>query len=357
MVNIYIKKIEDYIEKARSIFTYLNQFRQNPKLLAKRLELLRTYLDTETNVLSEPNKIQIQMVEGDSVFKEAIEFLKSLQPLQPLEWSDSLASSAMEHVTDIGPKGLLSYQSSDGTEPEDRIGKYGNFSESLGENIDFGPNDALGVLISMTLDDGEEQRPHRENLFKGDYHKVGIACGPHKTEFQMCVMDFAFDFTPINENKGKQNVNNNYSTPNTKGYNNDPVVNLSVHDNQNNNKLNDYKIKMNKEDMLNNSNFMNNQSPLVKLSLDPEDMTRERTDIISNNANYNHYMGDNYGSNNVKRGNNQYELEDLANKTKNLLSNLKIIQKKVEVVTKITYVYEDGSTREVSDTQSHTFKY
>ena len=109
--------------------------------------------------------------------------------------------------------------------------------------------------------------------------------------------------------------------------------------------------------MLNNSNFMNNQSPLVKLSLDPENMTRERTDIISNNANYNHYMGDNYGSNNVKRGNNQYELEDLANKTKNLLSNLKIIQKKVEVVTKITYVYEDGSTREVSDTQSHTFKY
>ena len=28
--------------------------------------------------------------------------------------------------------------------------------DSLGENIDFGPNDAMGVIVSMILDDGEE---------------------------------------------------------------------------------------------------------------------------------------------------------------------------------------------------------
>ena len=54
----------------------MNNYRQNPKELAKKLELIRTYLDPETNILSEPNKIQIQMVEGDAVFKEAIQFLK-----------------------------------------------------------------------------------------------------------------------------------------------------------------------------------------------------------------------------------------------------------------------------------------
>ena len=76
-------------------------------------------MDPETNILSEPNKIQIQMVEGDNVFKEAISFLKSIKPLKPLEWDQNLYSSAEEHVNDIGPKGLLLYQSSDGTEPED----------------------------------------------------------------------------------------------------------------------------------------------------------------------------------------------------------------------------------------------
>ena len=151
------------------------------------------------------------MVEGDNVFKEAIQFLKSLTPLKPLQWDQNLARSAQEHVDDIGPKGLLLYQSSDGTEPEDRISKYGTYVDSLGENIDFGPNDAMGVIVSLTLDDGEEERPHRENLFKQDYQKVGIACGPHKTEFQMCVMDFAFDFRPNNDrnNKNEMNVNMN----------------------------------------------------------------------------------------------------------------------------------------------------
>lgn len=145
------------------------------------------------------------MVEGEEVIDEAINFLSGLKSLPPFELDPYLCESANEHVNDIGPKGLLSYQSSDGTEPEDRIGKYGNYVEALGENIDFGPNDAIGVIVSLTLDDGEEDRPHRDNLFKSDYRKVGIACGPHKTEYQMCVMDFAYDFVPHNNDQPKYN--------------------------------------------------------------------------------------------------------------------------------------------------------
>ena len=106
------------------------------------------------------------MVEGETVFNEAIDYLNSLPILKALEWDDNLTLSAIEHVMDIGTKGLLSYESSDGTEPEERISKYGHYIDSLGENIDFGPNDANGVLVSLTLDDGESERPHRENLFK-----------------------------------------------------------------------------------------------------------------------------------------------------------------------------------------------
>ena len=295
------------------------------------------------------------MVEGDAVFKEAIDYLKSLPPLEPLEWSESLASSAMEHVTDIGPKGLLSYQSSDGTEPEDRIGKYGTFSTSLGENIDFGPNDALGVIVSMTLDDGEDQRPHRENLFKSDYHKIGIACGPHKTEFQMCVMDFAFDFTPINETK-KQTTN--YTTPNNKIYN-EPILNEV--------KNNDMKIKMKTDDILNNSNFVNNnnvnQSPFVKLSLERDDITRAKNEIINNQQTYNNYVNEKkYNETPVNnkptvQNSGSNEIEELTMKTRNLMNSMKIVEKKVEGFTKVIYIYEDGSTREVSDTQTHTFNY
>ena len=284
-------------------------------------------MDPETNILSEPNKIQIQMVEGDNVFKEAIQFLKSLPSLSPLIWDENLCKSAQEHVNDIGPKGLLLYQSSDGTEPEDRISKYGNYTESLGENIDFGPNDAMGVIISLTLDDGEEQRPHRENLFKEDYHKVGISCGPHETEFQMCVMDFAFDFQPLN-NRGNININ------------------------------------MNKEDMMNNSNMVtktgdknpNNQSPIVKLSLNEE--IKENNLNIGQNANMNNInninnMNQQQQSQNQVGGGN--EINQLMLETMNVINNLKVIKKKVEIITKITYTYEDGSTKVVTQNESHDF--
>ena len=272
------------------------------------------------------------MVEGDNVFKEAIAFLKNLPPLKPLQWDENLARSAQEHVEDIGPKGLLLYQSSDGTEPEDRISKYGNYVESLGENIDFGPNDAMGVIISLTLDDGEEERPHRENLFKQDYQKVGIACGPHKTEFQMCVMDFAFDFQPLNAG-------------------------------------NEVNINMKKEDMMNNSNFANqniqnnqnnpnNQSPLVKLSLENDDLKGKELmnqQLVSSNntgAN-NNQLNVGMQPNNLV-GNNEFD--QLTKDTINLMNNLKVVSKKVEIVTKITYTYEDGSSKVVTQNETHEFK-
>ena len=232
------------------------------------------------------------MVEGDSVFKEAISFLNSLPPLKPLQWDENLTKSAQSHVNDIGPKGLLLYQSSDGTEPEDRISKFGNYSESLGENIDFGPNDAMGVLVSLTLDDGEEERPHRENLFKDDYQKVGIACGPHSTEFQMCVMDFAFDFQPLDGNNNNMNFNSqkedNYNVNRNDGFKQEEIKNLN-----------------------------------------------EKGNL--NLGGYN-------------------ELEKLAQDTSNLIKNLRVISKKVEVVTKVTYTYEDGSTKVVTQNQYHEFK-
>jgi uncharacterized protein YkwD len=381
----------------------INEFRKNPKLLAKHIESLKRYLDKNTNVLSEPGKIQIQMVEGEYVFNEAINYLNSLPILKPLQWEESLAMSALEHVLDIGPKGLLSYQSSDGTEPEDRILKYGNYTESLGENIDFGPNDAMGVIISLTLDDGEEDRPHRENLFKADYQKVGIACGPHKTEYQMCVMDFAYDFEGFHDEPSefKKNFNNTERLSPELGPRNvtdlslhieklpdkkvpvknndnivstkesakflDPLANANfsqstTNKNKINNNVNNYNNSNNiyddtfgnrnlknnlplannitsnfpKENVktLANTNSLNNfQSPLVRLSLDKEDIKNEQKSTSEVNA----------------------DIDNLTEMVKSLNCQKRIVSKHVEVTTKIIYTFEDGSTKEVVEKQNHTF--
>ena len=276
---------EDYVEKAKNIFNLINKFRANPRELARHLERIKKYLDIKTNILSEPDKIQIQMVEGEDIFNEAINYLNNLRPLQPFQWEEALAKSAQEHVDDIGPKGLLLYQSSDGTEPEERISKYGDYIESLGENIDFGPNDAIGVIVSLTLDDGEEERPHRENLFKNDYKKIGIACGPHQTEFQMCVMDLAYDFVP----KGQAQENNF------------------------------------------NKNFNKNNNEETKGKIMDENQ------------------------NNININNEGNEIDFLTNQVKVINSNKKIVKREVEIKTKITYTYEDGSTKEINEVKKHNF--
>ena len=306
---------EDYAEKARNIFNLINKFRANPRDLARHLERLKKYLDTSTNILSEPDKIQIQMVEGEEVFNEAINYLKNLRPLQPFQWEDALAQSAQEHVDDIGPKGLLLYQSSDGTEPEDRITKYGEYKESLGENIDFGPNDAIGVIVSLTLDDGEEERPHRDNLFKNDYRKIGIACGPHQTEFQMCVMDLAYDFIPKGQEQEQENMNMNMNM-------NMNVNNANMNQREKKRQLNDYQEI--------NDNPKRNQV-----------MESNQSGVQNNNIN-------------ISTGN---EIDQLTQQVKNINANKKIVKKEVEITTKITYTYEDGSTKEINEVKKHNFVY
>ena len=285
---------EDYAEKAQNIFNLINKYRANPRELARHLERLKKYLDTTTNILSEPDKIQIQMVEGEEVFNEAIQFLKNLRPLEPLQWEDALAASAQEHVDDIGPKGLLLYQSSDGTEPEERITKYGTYLESLGENIDFGPNDAIGVIVSLTLDDGEEERPHRDNLFKNDYKKIGI------------------------------NMNNN---------------NMNQNDNVRDNEM--------------NANEAVNHSPYVKLSLENDDYKNYQA--MDEEAKRRGMMENKNVAMTQSNSIGGSEIDQLTQQVQVINANKKIVKKDVEIITKITYTYEDGSTKEINEVKKHSF--
>ena len=205
-----------------------------------------------------------------------------------------------------------------------------------------GPNDALGVIISLTLDDGEEERPHRTNLFNSDYRKVGIACGQHQTEFQMCVMDFAFDFKPLSSNnlnqRKNQAANSNQSNKNSTAKNYPEAVT------SNNNNANN-----------------NNQSPYVKLSLEMDEInSNERS--INNMMNQGfidqtqHQSSQNAQGNFEASGQKLSEIDQLANAAKEALRQNKVIEKKVKIITKITYTYEDGSTKEVTQEENHTFQ-
>jgi len=380
---------EDYNEKAYNIFNLLNQFRANPRQLAHHLEKLKKYLDKSTNVLSEPGKVQFQMIEGEKVINEAIKYLKKLPPITPLEWEDALTQSAQQHVNDIGPKGILSYQSSDGTEPEARITNYGNYMDALGENIDFGPNDEIGVIVSMALDDGEVERPHRENLFNNDYKKIGIACGAHKTEYEMCVMDFAAEFFPNKKAVRNKLFGNNYldniqNNDDDDAYQNaynllktslllkkENNINSSVNNNnssKNNisNNINN-NIKNSRENMENEKKDEENNNNTV---LDKKDIntisSKNNISIINTNnnnvINNNNFKDNPYNNNDLNHNiliNNIInsiklaEIEKMKREVKEINSHKKFVQKKIEIFTTVTYRLEDGTERKVNEVKTH----
>ena len=86
-----------------------------------------------------------------------------------------------------------------------------------------------------------------------------------------------------------------------------------------------------------------NQSPIVRLSLDDEEFKNQKALLVKENL----------ITSSVNRNN---EDEMLITKVKGINLQKKVVSKLVEVMTRIVYTYEDGSTKEVIEKQNHVFE-
>lgn len=110
----------------------------------------------------------------------------------------SLASQ--DHARDIGPKGLIQHDSSDHkTGVKERLRKYGNVVSCYGENLSFHCEDAKEVMIQLIVDDGVENRGHRENVFNHEFNVMGCFTNEHKDFIFMSCIDYAGAFVPKGE--------------------------------------------------------------------------------------------------------------------------------------------------------------
>ena len=101
----------------REIFDTLNSYRITPSLAVTDLKALKSYFITYKKnplFLSVKNEALLLTNEGSPAYDEAIAFMTSLMSLSALKWNDKLASAAAYHTTDIGPKGLITHNDSDG---------------------------------------------------------------------------------------------------------------------------------------------------------------------------------------------------------------------------------------------------
>ena len=176
----------------REVLDELNLARTDPRQYAEFLAAMRPYFNG--NQLQQPGQAILITKEGAPAVDEAIEFLRALQPLPPLIPSRGLSLAARAHVEDQ-QSGAMGHTGSDGSEPWERMNRYGVWRDAVAENIAYGGYSTRGVVIQLIVDDGVPGRQHRRNIFNPDYRFVGVACGTHTRLHDMCVMDFAARYT------------------------------------------------------------------------------------------------------------------------------------------------------------------
>jgi uncharacterized protein YkwD len=92
----------------------------------------------------------------------------------PLEWSDSLATIAMQHSMDMAAQGYFSHTSADGTSFGDRVFPYWNGTR-IGENIAASSNDrSYSDVVDMWLGSSSG---HCEAIMSADWTHAGIGFG------------------------------------------------------------------------------------------------------------------------------------------------------------------------------------
>ena len=216
----------DYEEIAEEIFREQNEVRKNPQSYIEKLQnSLKYYRD---NILYKDYENPIKTSEGAEAVQDAINFLKNQKSVQELVYSKDIGLSCKDLIDDIGPKGLVTHEGTEMKNIYNRLEQYCDWDGVIAENIDFGFKIPENIVMNMIIDDGDENRYQRLNLFYPEFKYVGIAVGPHK-EFEFCtVIEYAYNIREIgtdylnvdefinkyrklydkNENKNKDEIKN-----------------------------------------------------------------------------------------------------------------------------------------------------
>ena len=167
----------------------INKARTAPKDFASILEQNRKYYDNK--VLKLPGETAILTKEGAGALVEGVRFLRSINPITPLSPSKGMSLGARDLVMDQRSSGSTQHKGSDGSQPWDRVNRYGTWEKSIAENIAYGSDNARNIVMFLIVDDGVSSRGHRKNIFNPDFRVIGVACGHHTTYRTVCVITFA----------------------------------------------------------------------------------------------------------------------------------------------------------------------
>jgi len=180
----------DYLSPLENaVIQEINMARANPKGYATLLEEWKWYFDGR--LLKIPGERIVLTREGATAVNEAMNVVRSMNPVARLSPSKGMSLGAKDHVKDQGSSASIGHRGRDGSTVWDRVNRYGTWEKSIAENISYGSDKARNIVMGLIIDDGVSGRGHRKNIFNPDFRVIGVACGHHGTYGTVCVITLA----------------------------------------------------------------------------------------------------------------------------------------------------------------------
>ncbi len=120
---------------------------------------------------------------------EVVDQMSRMKAIPELQSAQGLYKCAKDWVDSSGPVGTIGHDPNIAA----RFQKYCKYT-SLGENCSYGYSTAKEIVIALLVDDGVEDRGHRQNILNAAYTHAGAAVGSHKKYKTMCCIDFAYGY-------------------------------------------------------------------------------------------------------------------------------------------------------------------
>jgi uncharacterized protein YkwD len=183
----------DYLTRLeRDIVAEHNLARSDPASYAAYLHELKPRYDGQRFL--ESDSVVRMTQEGSAAVDEAIRFLESTAPLAFVHASRGMSLGARDLVADQGPSGSTGHVGTDGSQPWDRVARYGDWEGEIAENVAYGFDSAREVVVQLIVDDGVRGRGHRVNIFNPEFRVVGVSCGNHARYGTVCVITYSVGY-------------------------------------------------------------------------------------------------------------------------------------------------------------------
>lgn len=186
------------------ILDEMNLARTQPQKYADYVAEWKQYYTGKS--LTRPGHKPLNTLDGMSALDEAVNFLRAVSPLPALQPAKGLFMAARDHARDLSTTVTTGHRGTDGSLPDDRIERYGDWKSAIGETIVYNLDTPRAMVIQLLIDDGTPTRGHRANVFNAGFKVIGVAVGEPSIYGARCVIDYAAGFSEKSEKSGQPNT-------------------------------------------------------------------------------------------------------------------------------------------------------